>query len=94
MLNGCNSSVFAYGQTGSGKTYTISGGAKKRDGVIQLAVKKIRHRLIKANFPKAVMKCYMIQLYKSDIVDLLRPANVNPVALDIIEDAKTNLIEV
>ena len=57
MLNGCNSSVFAYGQTGSGKTYTISGGAKKRDGLIQLAIKSIRDQLIMANFPKAVMKC-------------------------------------
>ena len=57
MLNGCNSSVFAYGQTGSGKTYTISGGAKKRDGLIQLAIKSIRDQLKMANFPKAVMKC-------------------------------------
>jgi hypothetical protein len=36
----------------------------------------------------------MVQLYKSDLVDLLRPSNVLPVALDVIYNAKTRLIEV
>jgi DNA replication protein DnaC len=34
-LDGVNCTVFAYGQTGSGKTYTISGGAWKKNGIVQ-----------------------------------------------------------
>jgi Cdc6-like AAA superfamily ATPase len=45
MFQGYNTSVLAYGSTGSGKTFTISGGAKKTDGIIQQAVKEIRNKL-------------------------------------------------
>jgi len=36
----------------------------------------------------------MVQLYKSDLVDLLRPNNVLPVALDVVQDGRTGLVEV
>jgi len=36
----------------------------------------------------------MIQLYKSDIVDLLRHSTILPVALEVIEDGRTGLIEI
>jgi len=34
-FKGRNGSVFAYGQTGSGKTYTVSGGERKANGIVQ-----------------------------------------------------------
>ena len=34
-LEGYKVTIFAFGQTGSGKTFTISGGAVKKDGLIQ-----------------------------------------------------------
>jgi len=36
----------------------------------------------------------MVQLYKSDLVDLLRPSNVLPVALDVVQDGRNGLVEV
>ena len=63
MFKGCNTSVLAYGSTGSGKTFTISGGAKKTEGIIQQAVEEIRNKLKLANEkslfnPK--LSCYMV----------------------------------
>jgi len=46
MFKGRNCSLFAYGQTGSGKTHTISGGAKKLNGILQQTIKRIRGKLI------------------------------------------------
>ena len=86
--------MFAYGTTGSGKTYTVSGGAKKRNGIIQQTVRRIRQKFIDAKFFKSKLSCYMIQLYKSDIVDLLRHSTILPVALEVIEDGRTGLIEI
>ena len=40
-----------------------------------------------------VIKCNEYQLYKDDLVDLLRPEWELPRALDVCEDAKTGLIE-
>ena len=34
-FGGKKCSVFAYGQTGSGKTYTVSGGERKANGIVQ-----------------------------------------------------------
>jgi len=61
MFKGYNTSVLAYGSTGSGKTFTISGGAKKTDGIIQQAVVAIRNKLEKTEElinPK--LSCYMV----------------------------------
>jgi len=88
--------MFAYGSTGSGKTHTISGGAMKVDGMIQQAVTTIRQRLVEEGnrFINPKLSCYMVQLYKSDLVDLLRPSNVLPVALDVVQDGRNGLVEV
>lgn len=68
----------------------------KVDGILQQAVARIRDRLIEEGTrlinPK--LSCYMVQLYKSDLVDLLRPNNVLPVALDVVQDGRTGLVEV
>ena len=40
-FKGRNGSVFAYGQTGSGKTYTVSGGERKANGIVQQAIQHV-----------------------------------------------------
>lgn len=92
VLDGNNSSVFAYGQTGSGKTYTISGGAFKKNGLVQQTMRYVHERMKGEKFKRFVLKCTMAQIYKSDIVDLFRGDDelITELAI-IVEDGKVSL---
>ena len=59
LLEGVNCSVFAYGATGSGKTYTISGGAAKKNGVVQQTIRYLRQRLLADRPKRYSLKCTM-----------------------------------
>lgn len=72
MNDGLKCSIFAYGQTGAGKTYTLSGGAFKNNGIIQQTINYIVEQG-KANGLKVEIRCQLIQIYKSDLVDLFLP---------------------
>jgi len=60
-LKGYNCSVFAYGQTGSGKTYTLSGGAFKKNGIIQQTIRYLE-KILKGDLTVTMMsvKCTMV----------------------------------
>ena len=92
-LDGLNSTVFAYGQTGSGKTYTISGGPKKSNGMIQQTFRFMREQMLQDSKHDYEVKCSMIQIYQSDLVDLLRENDELPRELSIRVDDR-NLIYV
>ena len=83
-LEGFNSTLFAYGQTGSGKTYTLQG-TNEVDGLAQLSFKYLHEELKKKqdNF-KVKLKCSVIQIYYSEIVDLLMENGAQPRQIDII----------
>ena len=83
-LEGSKCSIFAYGQTGSGKTYTLSGGSFKKNGIVQQTFHYIEKKLRADELiTDCGIKCMMIQVYKSDIVDLLRSDEKTAKALEI-----------
>ena len=86
VFEGYNGSVFAHGSTGSGKTYTMTGGATKNNGVVQQTIKAMRERFLEMRNDVENLKVtgFMCQLYKSSLVDLLRPGWELPRALEIV----------
>lgn len=78
--------MFAHGSTGSGKTYTMTGGATKDRGVVQQTIYDIQERLIEVRDEIKTLNitCTVYQLYKSNLVDLLRPDTELPRALEIV----------
>jgi len=70
-----------YGQTGSGKTHTMTGGPRKQDGILQQSLKFLHARA--DEFADLSLTCSMVQIYKSDLVDLLRSHETLPTALEI-----------
>jgi len=75
--DGFNVCIFAYGQTGSGKTFTMSG-SEDCPGIVPRAVKTLYKLVNKGKKTSHVtVSCYMVELYKSRLVDLLDPSNDN-----------------
>lgn len=72
VLKGTKCSVICYGSTGSGKTYTLSGGEWKDEGIIQQAITYAREQAIAKGLKNFKVTCFMVQIYKSHIKDLLR----------------------
>ena len=65
--------IFAYGQTGVGKTYTIYGD-DANPGLTPRAISEVMrcgHR--DSNKCSVKMECYMLELYRDDLIDLLLP---------------------
>lgn len=81
-----NFSLFAYGQTGSGKTFALSGGPWKKDGAIPRTVMYIAENGHALGYIRVMIKCWMVQVYKSDLVDLLRPAGKIRIPLRVAMD--------
>ena len=74
-IEGFNSTIFAYGQTGSGKTYTLQGN-NEIEGIAQKSFGYLHARLFELQFDFDFhLKCSMIQIYYSEMLDLLRPKN-------------------
>ena len=59
-LIGYKVTIFAFGQTGSGKTFTISGGAEKKDGLIQQIFKFLRSNLQAESEYTYELSCIML----------------------------------
>merc|ERR1712228_783371 len=76
-LEGFNSTIFAYGQSGSGKTYTMMGPEDGHDipslGLIPRCLIYLFQRLNNANLQDYKITMQLLQIYKSDILDLLNP---------------------
>ncbi|CAG9329184.1 unnamed protein product [Blepharisma stoltei] len=89
-IDGYNVCIFAYGQTGSGKTYTIQGDRDSNAGLVPRAIDEI-YSMMKKLGPNFEFKlsCYMVELYKTTLIDLLKPYQKNSerVDLSIVRDA-------
>lgn len=90
-LDGYNVCIFAYGQTGSGKTYTLLGDeVVNQSGICPRAmtllydtIKKDAHRF------KVSVRCYMLEIYNDNLVDLLwKHSSEKPPKLNIKKDSK------
>ena len=64
--------MICYGSTGSGKTHTLSGAEWKKNGIIQQAITYARQQAIAKGLKNFKVTCFMVQIYKSHIKDLLR----------------------
>ena len=88
---GYNVCVFAYGQTGSGKTFTMVG-APGMEGILPRAMRDIYAKKAElAGEYDMNVKCYMLELYNDQLVDLLVGHHVNEKdrkKLEIKKDAK------
>lgn len=71
-LGGGKCSIICYGSTGSGKTHTLSGAEWKKSGVIQQSMTCARQTANNSGLKNFKVSCFMVQIYKSYIVDLLR----------------------
>merc|ERR1719421_401634 len=89
-LDGYNVTIFAYGQTGSGKTYTMYG-TSKEPGLAPRTMSQVWERIAqergKVTF---VVKVYMMELWKDDLIDLLHSRSKEKVHQPLIikKDAK------
>ena len=88
---GYNVCVFAYGQTGSGKTFTMVG-APGMEGILPRAMRDIYAKKAElAGEYDMNVKCYMLELYNDQLLDLLVGHHVNEKdrkKLEIKKDAK------
>ena len=89
-LQGKNCSVFAYGQTGSGKTFTVSGGEKKFNGIGQQTIRHIWSHVQKAA-GEMMLEFQMVQVYKDELADLLKPDEEFARALHLVVDGDDNV---
>lgn len=88
-VDGFNVCIFAYGQTGSGKTHTIQGSAS-HPGITPRSIDEL-FTLVEAmstNFD-ITLSCYMVELYKDELRDLLQQKNAQKTVLEIKDSATT-----
>ncbi|KAJ9454762.1 Kinesin-like calmodulin-binding protein [Diplonema papillatum] len=71
-IDGYNVCVFAYGQTGSGKTYTLTG-SESDPGIARRAIEEVFLATSANTAATTTVTCYMVELYLTDIYDLLAP---------------------
>jgi S-adenosylhomocysteine hydrolase len=71
-IDGFNVCIFAYGQTGSGKTHTIQGNASN-PGITPRSIEELFNTVHSMNNFDVKLICYMVELYKEDLRDLLLP---------------------
>lgn len=85
-IDGYNVCIFAYGQTGSGKTFTIYGD-DANPGLSPRAIAEVMRCVHRDSSKCSVkMECYMLELYRDDLVDLLLPQGSDAPKLDIKKD--------
>ncbi len=91
-IDGYNVCIFAYGQTGSGKTHTIQGNAAD-PGITPRSIAELYDTTKSMNNFDVRLSCYMVELYKTDLRDLLLPKDRPQVKLDIKENpAENNMV--
>jgi hypothetical protein len=88
-IDGYNVCIFAYGQTGSGKTHTIQGNAAD-PGITPRSIAELYDTTKSMNNFDVRLSCYMVELYKTDLRDLLLPKDRLQVKLDIKENPAEN----
>jgi hypothetical protein len=83
-LKGYNSTIFVYGnilihrlgQTGSGKTFTMEGDENNL-GIMYLSIKDIFQYIEKEKDTNFILKASYLEIYKENIIDLLKEENSN-----------------
>jgi hypothetical protein len=78
--------IFAYGQTGSGKSHTMQGSADN-PGVTPRALEELFSLVGGMKNYAVVLKCYMVELYKDELRDLLLAKNQPKIPLEIKDSA-------
>ena len=88
-MDGYNVCIFAYGQTGSGNTFTIYGD-DENPGLTPRAMREVMRCIHRDSGKCSVkMECYMLELYRDELIDLLRPQGAGDAPkLDIKKDTK------
>lgn len=71
-IDGYNVCIFAYGQTGSGKTFTIQG-SPEMPGLTPRSIEELFMLISKMTTFDVKLKCYMVEIYKGELKDLLIP---------------------
>ncbi len=85
-IDGYNVCIFAYGQTGSGKTFTVQGN-EENPGLTPRAIVKMFDIIREMTNFRVKLKCYMVELYLSQLRDLLLPPHEEVKELEIKEQA-------
>lgn len=73
-VDGYNVCVFAYGQTGSGKTFTIQGD-EANPGLTPRSISELYSVIGNMKQHDVQLSCYMVEIYKGELRDLLLPKN-------------------
>lgn len=71
-IDGYNVCIFAYGQTGSGKTFTVQG-TPELPGLTPRSIEELFKIIAKMSTFDVKLKCYMVEIYKGELKDLLVP---------------------
>jgi hypothetical protein len=90
-IDGYNVCIFAYGQTGSGKTHTIQGNAAD-PGIIPRFIAELYDSTKAMTNYDVKISCYMVEIYKTELRDLLIPMDRPQVKLDIKENPAENMV--
>jgi len=64
--------LFAVGQNGAGKTHAFFGVPFKKDGLVPRTIKYIACAADMYGYKRVSVKCVMVQIYKSELMCLLR----------------------
>eukprot|EP00746_Dinoflagellata_sp_MGD_P006382 gnl/MRDRNA2_/MRDRNA2_112461_c0_seq1.p1 gnl/MRDRNA2_/MRDRNA2_112461_c0~~gnl/MRDRNA2_/MRDRNA2_112461_c0_seq1.p1 ORF type:complete len:1487 (+),score=300.41 gnl/MRDRNA2_/MRDRNA2_112461_c0_seq1:131-4591(+) len=79
VFDGFNITIFAYGQTGAGKTWTMNGNPKDEElwGVAPRTFKELFGQIEKKKDRSDFSVIFsMVELYRQDCIDLLRPKHI------------------
>lgn len=90
-IDGYNVCIFAYGQTGSGKTFTIQG-SETHPGLVPRAIVKLFSTLSEMTNYEIKLQCYMVEIYLSELKDLLLPPGKPVKELEIKEDKTGRIV--
>jgi hypothetical protein len=86
LAGGLKCALLFFGQTGAGKTHALTGGPLKRDGIAQRTIKYIALIGERHGYKRVSVKCVMVQIYKSELVCLLRLAGEPRRPLKVVLD--------
>jgi len=95
-IDGYNVTVFAYGQTGAGKTHTMYGNPDQ-PGLAPRTIEALFDMVRKqerGGGKKFVVKFYMIEVYKQDIIDLLGDPSKQKKSLEVKKDVGRGIMYV
>lgn len=91
-VDGYNVTLLAYGQTGAGKTFTMYGGPGEQRGIAPRtidAIFQVVDAMDSSRF-SSTLRAHLVELYKSDLVDLLASPAKGARKLEVRRDTRSN----